>query len=220
MSKCKNCGIKIADETMKCPLCQQVLTDLTEGNNKYPDLRNTNKKFRVAINIVLFVSILAETVLLIIDYEIGKHLWWSLIIGLALLYLNIFLRVTIGGHSGYQFKTIFNAIIAIMILYGIDLLTGNHGWALNYVYPVLVIGIDITILVLMIVNRRNWQSYLMTQILMICISSLPIVLYGCHILYDLRVVMIGFLTSVFLFLGTVIIGDSRARNELKRRFHL
>lgn len=220
MSRCRNCNVIIADETKKCPLCRQVLEDAGEGVNKYPDLRTANRKLRLACNIILFISIVLGSIFVLVDYETEGPLLWSLIGVLTLVYLNVLMRVTVAGKSGYQFKTVCTTVMGILMLYGIDVLTGNHGWALNYVYPALVIAMDVTILVLMIVNRRNWQSYLMIQILMIIMSFIPFFLYLGGILYDVRVIGVAICGSVFLFLGTVIIGDQRARTELKRRFHI
>ena len=70
------------------------------------------------------------------------------------------------------------------------------------------------------VNRRNWQSYIMWQIFMILCSFVPIVLYLTGIIYVPYLALAALGTSVFLFLGTLIIGDRRARVELKRRFHI
>lgn len=220
MSKCRNCGVIIADDAHKCPLCQQVLEDAEGGNNKYPDVRDVNKKLHIACNIILFVSLVVGCSLILIDYETGDHLVWSLIVTLVLVYVNVLMRLTVKGKSGYQFKTICTAFIGIAVLYGIDILTGNHGWALNYVYPGLIMAMDVTILILMIVNRRNWQSYLMTQLIVILLSLVPLFLYFGDVVYDPYIILISILISGFLFLGTVIIGDSRARNELKRRFHI
>ena len=65
-----------------------------------------------------------------------------------------------------------------------------------------------------------WQSYIMWQIFMILCSFVPIILYLTGIIYVPYLALAALGTSVFLFLGTLIIGDRRARVELKRRFHI
>ena len=79
---------------------------------------------------------------------------------------------------------------------------------------------DIGIIVLMVINRRNWQSYIMWQMLMILISVMLIIFYWLDIITFPYVTGIAIMVSVFLFLGTVIIGGRRAKVELKRRFHI
>ena len=145
---------------------------------------------------------------------------WSLATGLILFYGYLVIRFAILGKSGYIAKTIVLTLIAILALIAIDFVSGYKGWSVRYVFPAAIIGIDAVILLLMIVNRRNWQSYIMWQIFMILCSFVPIILYFVGIIYVPYLALAALGTSVFLFLGTVIIGDRRARVELKRRFHI
>ena len=69
-------------------------------------------------------------------------------------------------------------------------------------------------------HRRNWQSYMMLQIFMMILSGSGLVLLAMDLLVYPYVMLVAAAASLFLFLGTFIIGDRRARNELKRRFHI
>ena len=55
---------------------------------------------------------------------------------------------------------------------------------------------------------------------MIFLSMLPLVLIWMDIVTESFISWFAFAVSVLLFLGTLIIGDRRARSELKRRFHV
>jgi hypothetical protein len=186
----------------------------------YPDARIAVRRFRFFENLVLFLSIAAESTMLVIDYMLDAHIGWSLIVGLILFYGNVVLRLAIVGKSGYQFKIISLVVVAIAVLVGIDYLTGYRGWSINYVFPAGVLLMDLGILILMIINRRNWQSYMMTQILTILMSLIPVILLAVGIVTFPYVALVAFGASVFLFLGTLIMGDRRAKTELKRRFHI
>jgi hypothetical protein len=111
-------------------------------------------------------------------------------------------------------------VVAIAVFVGIDYLTGYKGWSINFIYPAAVILVDLSIMILMIVNRRNWQSYMMLQILTILMSLIPVILLAVGIVTFPYLALIAFGVSVFLFLGTLIMGDQRAKTELKRRFHI
>ena len=52
------------------------------------------------------------------------------------------------------------------------------------------------------------------------LAVIGIILYLTGIIYVPYLALAALGTSVFLFLGTLIIGDRRARVELKRRFHI
>lgn len=221
MSKCKNCGVEILDPTEKCPFCHWVLDkDISDKKAMYPDARIMFRRFHFLENLLLFVSIIAFAIVAAINYMVDPDFLWSAVVGLGLIYANVILRFAVIGKSGYQFKTISLMVIAIGLLIVIDYLTGNHGWALNFVFPSAIILLDLGILILMIINRRNWQSYMMIQILAILISLVPVILFFVGVVSFAPLVVISVAASIFLFLGTLIMGDQRARNELKRRFYI
>ncbi len=80
---------------------------------------------------------------------------------------------------------------------------------------------DAAIVALMFINRRNWQSYIMLEIFMVFLSAIPLALiFFFDIVTETFISGFAFTVSVLLFLGTVIVGDRRARMELRRRFHV
>lgn len=220
MSRCRQCNVEVLDETERCPLCNSVLEPTVEVENMYPNVRVMVKKMMLLSRIYLFVAILVEALLITINYYTTSETWWSIITGLILFYGYMVIRFAILGKTGYKAKTIILTIIAILVMVAIDFLAGYHGWSVNYVLPSGIILIDFAILLLMMVNRRNWQSYLMWQIFMILCSLVPVILAVVEIITEPFLAGIAMAFSVFLFLGTVIIGDRRARVELYRRFHI
>ena len=147
-------------------------------------------------------------------------MFWSAIPGLAMLYGYLVLRYAILGKSGYKGKIIVLTLIAILIVVAIDFVVGYRGWSVNYALPSAILLVDAGILILMCINRRNWQSYMMWQIFMILCSVVPLVLYAVGIVTAPLFALLAFAFSAALFLGTLIIGDRRARTELRRRFHV
>ena len=221
MNKCQKCHVLILDDSERCPLCQHILqSDGEKMESAYPNAIGMTKKFRFLENLFLFLSILTEFILLVINYNANPKFLWSLVVGLILLYANVVVRMAIVGTSGYMFKTLSLVILAIVVLLGIDYLTGYRGWSLNYVFPGGILVIDLALFILMLVNRRNWQSYMMPQIFSILLSLIPVILRMAGVIGFPYLVWIAFAVSVFLFLGTLILGDQRARTELKRRFHV
>ena len=177
MSKCNRCGVNIVDNTDSCPLCHHVLVrEAEEKNNMYPDARVLTRRFRFLENIVLFLSIVIGVTLMTVEYLTSDMIGWSIMIVFGLMYVNVLVRLALAGKSGYMFKTICMVILAFFLLWGIDYFTGDSGWSLTYAYPSIIIFMDVVILVLMAVNNRNWQSYMMVQILMMILSSIAIIL--------------------------------------------
>ena len=220
MSRCKQCNVEILDETERCPLCHSVLEKTVEVENMYPNVRTMTRRLALLSRIYLFVAILVEALLIYLNVLSDSEMFWSAIPGLAMLYGYLVLRYAILGKSGYKGKIIVLTLIAILMVVAIDFVVGYRVWSVNYALPSAILLVDAGILVLMCINRRNWQSYMMWQIFMILCSVVPLVLYAVGIVTAPILALLAFAFSTALFLGTLIIGDRRARTELRRRFHV
>ena len=220
MSRCKQCNVEILDETERWPLCHSVLEKTVEVENMYPNVRTMTRRLALLSRIYLFVAILVEALLIYLNVLSDSEMFWSAIPGLAMLYGYLVLRYAILGKSGYKGKIIVLTLIAILMVVAIDFVVGYRGWSVNYALPSAILLVDAGILILMCINRRNWQSYMMWQIFMILCSVVPLVLYAVGIVTAPLLALLAFAFSTALFLGTLIIGDRRARTELRRRFHV
>lgn len=220
MSRCRQCNVEVLDETERCPLCNSVLEQTFEVENMYPDVRIQTRRLTFLSRVYLFGILLLEVILFSINYFDRYKIGWSLIVGLILFYGYLVIRFAILGKTGYRSKIVVLAAIAVLMMIAIDFLVGYHGWSVNYVLPACVIVLDIGIIILMIVNRRNWQSYIMWQILMLFVCVAMLILHLVGIITNPYVMGAAGFVSLFLFLGTLIIGDRRARVELHRRFHI
>ena len=220
MSRCKQCNVEILDETERCPLCHSVLEKTVEVENMYPNVRTMTRRLALLSRIYLFVAILVEALLIYLNVLSDSEMFWSAIPGLAMLYGYLVLRYAILGKSGYKGKIIVLTLIAILMVVAIDFVVGYRGWSVNYALPSAILLVDAGILILMCINRRNWQSYMMWQIFMILCSVVPLVLYAVGIVTAPLLALLAFAFSTALFWGTLIIGDRRARTELRRRFHV
>lgn len=220
MSRCKQCNVEILDETERCPLCHSVLEKTVEVENMYPNVRTMTRRLALLSRIYLFVAILVEALLIYLNVLSDSEMFWSAIPGLAMLYGYLVLRYAILGKSGYKGKIIVLTLIVILMVVAIDFVVGYRGWSVNYALPSAILLVDAGILILMCINRRNWQSYMMWQIFMILCSVVPLVLYAVGIVTAPLFALLAFAFSAALFLGTLIIGDRRARTELRRRFHV
>ena len=220
MSKCHKCKIEVLDETEICPLCRSVLEQTEELENMYPNARLKTQKLLFISRLYLFCAVVIDFILVMVDFTMEKEVNWSIVVGLLLLYFYTVLRYAILGKTGYQSKTIVLTLITVLVAIGVDFATGYRGWSVDYVISSGILLVDIVIIVLMICNRRNWQSYLMIQIFMILCSLVPAILYLLELEKNGQMAFLPLVVSSFLFLGTVMLGGRRACLELKRRFHI
>lgn len=222
MNKCWNCGVEFIDPTNVCPLCKCITeNDLNQmGEPTYPHADKKMKKIQRALNIYTFAAIVAEVIFVGIDFFTGESFWWSIMLGAFFIYGFITLKFSVQKHIGYQFKMLLQTLLGVSVLILIDYLTGFHGWSLNYVLPAVFILLDVAVIILMIVNNRNWQSYIPMQLLIIALCLIPFVLsyFGFSRYRVVDAIALG--AAVLVFVGTLIVGGKRARDELYRRFHV
>lgn len=191
-----------------------------DNGTRYPDVKGASRKYRLLENIILFLSIVGQIVLTTVDYMTDNEINWSFIVLLVVIYANVTLRLAIVGRNGYIFKIVSTFVFTVLFLEGIDLLTGASGWALTFVFPSAILAMVLATIILMIVNIRNWQSYMMMQLFLVLMSVIAMILVAVKVIWFPYLAMGAMGASLFLFLGTLIIGDKRARTELKRRFHI
>lgn len=220
MSKCRQCNVEVLDETERCPLCNTVLEPTIEIENMYPDIRVKLRKFVMFSRIYLFLAVVIEIILINVCILSDVESLVFIISGLVLLFGYIVIKYAILGTSGYIAKTVALTVIAVIMFVAIDFFGGYNGWSVNYVFPSGIMLIDAVIVVLMVVNRKNWQSYLMPQIFMVICGAMAVILCAVGIINHPIVSIVALNVSLILFLGTMIIGGRRARVELKRRFHI
>lgn len=220
MSKCRQCNIEVLDETERCPLCNTVLEPTIEVENMYPDIRVKSKKLVFFSRVYLFLAAVIEIILFNVCLLSDVQWLVFIICGLVLLFGYIVIKYAILGTSGYIVKTVVLTVIAVIMFVAIDFSVGYNGWSVNYVLPSGILLIDAVIVLLMMINRKNWQSYLIAQIFMVICGLAAVVLSAIGIITHPMLSIVAFDASVILLLGTMIIGGRRARVELKRRFHI
>ena len=161
--------------------------------------------------------------MLLWDFWTDRKLQWSIIAAVGLLYVYIVWQQAVLGRTSYKNKLATLCVIGALFIVGVDISMGYEGWSVSYVIPASILLIDLIIICAMLRNRRSWQSYMMAQIWMLLCS-----LIICGICYTtgkessalgFSLAFVALAASLLLFLGTLIIGDRRARTELKRRFH-
>ena len=220
MSRCRQCNVEILDETERCPLCDSVLEHTFEVENMYPNVKVQTRKWVFLSRVYLLAAIWLEVVLFGINYVDKYKIGWSLVAGLILLYGYLVIQLAILGQGGHKLKIIILTALYIVMTILTDFLMDYNGWSINYGLPIDVLILDIIIMLLMVKNRRNWQSYIMWQILMLLVSVIMILLYVFGVITSPYLTFAAAIFSALIFTGTMIIGDRRARVELYRRFHI
>lgn len=186
----------------------------------YPDVEPAMKRLKFIIKLFVFLSVIVECILVLINYLTYNGVKWSVICGGALFYLCFTLIYTFQRNTGHRKKMIAQMIGAMILVYVIDYVLGYHGWSVNYAIPAGIILLDVAVLVLMLVNSSNWQSYIMVQFVMLLISIVFIILVAVDVVKNPILTIVAVSITVILLVGTVLFGDKKAMSEITKRFRV
>lgn len=223
MSRCNRCNIEILDDTIVCPICDGVIKRSEEGiiMPMYPDVAPTMKKRKFFVKLFIFVSVCLEIFFILLNRKLGSSVRWSLICGVALAYICFTLVYSFLYSRDHRRRIMYQSI-GVMILCGIlDYLIGYIGWSFGIAMPVIFMGIDMVIFILMIVNKHQFQFYLMMQIVNTILNTILLIIVLTTELANFTILAwVSEGLSVLLLAGTVVFGDKKVISELTRRFRI
>ena len=225
MRYCEQCKIVILDDSEYCPLCHNVLSEKNEGTlfpekiDYFPDIMAKKRRGALAKSILWFITVAFLAAAFLINNLQHIPALYLYIVTAGLIYASLAMEIVLRDVNYLKkvFLFTFNAVILVLI---IDFYTGFHRWSVNFVLPGALCAIDIGLIILMIINSRNWQGYMMSQLLVIILGIIPLILIKLGIVTFPLVSETAFIASLLVFIGTLLIGGRTAREELKRRFHI
>lgn len=221
MAYCKHCNLEISDDTRVCPFCQNMLKHgETKGENKYPNIQIKEKVYQWILKILLGLSVFVCGILIFINLVYDRGVLWSILPTGIICYAWFVIRYCIFHNINVGAKIMIQMILAQLLLVFIDWRLGYSGWSLNYAFPGLILTADGAILILMLVNFMNWQSYLLYQIQLLLLSLVPAIFYWRHLIVQPIPTFLAIGISLFVLVGTIIFGTKEAKDELMRRFHI
>jgi hypothetical protein len=222
MKRCRRCQVNILDETHTCPLCRRVL-EYDESNEKstrmYPNVEFDIGKYNKIKRIFLFILTVVSVVLGFINYITYSGVIWSLIAVVGIIYFGVTVTYSIMNNANFASKILVQTIGAGILVVVIDNVTGYIGWSVNYAIPAMILFANLAIVLLMIVNPMNWQSYFMYQIAITIFSFIPLVLFWIKLIDRPFLAILTSGISILILVGTIVFGDRSVKNELIRRFN-
>ncbi|MCQ2538370.1 MAG: DUF6320 domain-containing protein [Lachnospiraceae bacterium] len=223
MNRCQRCKVDIIDDTVKCPLCHGVLVhdeNSVQHQPLYPTISQKGQALQWLFKITIFASIIAEAVCILVNYLTTWQVKWSFVTGIGLAYACFTILYSVKRNKSHQRKMVMQLIIGLFVIFVIDLALGYKGWSVAYAIPSAIMSMDIGFGVLMIVNRKNWQIYIMPQIWMVIASAACLILAWMEMDVLPLFALIAIVVSVIALAVSIVFGDRRAGNELYRRFHI
>lgn len=221
MNKCKRCNIEIVDDTDVCPLCGNIVTKDDERQfNTYPNVRNKIRFVKRLVAITVYFLVVAEVVLCITDYYTDYKISWSLVTGICILYTIFTLEYSFNRRGNHIRKIFAQSAVALCLMLLLDGMTGAAGWSVIYGVPCSVMILDMILVVCMLVNFSDWQSYLLVQLFTFLVSGALLILYLTGVTKSPVLPWASFGLSAFIFSFCFFVGYREAKSELRKRFYI
>lgn len=213
----------VLDDTKTCPLCNRVLTVEEDGEKRppcYPVIDFDAEKFGLLSRIFLLLLILVAVGLGVVNYLTYNGVIWSDAALVLIAYLGVTVFYSVMHRANLASKILVQMVGFQVLTVVFDWVFGYSGWSVNYMVPGSILCANLAIVLLMIVNTMNWQSYFMYQISITIFALIPLVLWLLGVITKPTFSLITTGISVLILVITIVLGDKKVKNELIRRFHL
>lgn len=222
MKTCKRCHVKVSDDSCICPLCHTVLTEFdgVKSERAYPDLFGRTKTYNLLTRIMLFLSIVGGIAAIVVNYLTYDKVMWSILTTAVILYYWSAIIHSIRHHVNVASKILVQAVCASVLTVIVDYVLGFGKWSINYVVPSILMLAGTAVLIIILVNRIHFQTYIIYQFIIGVLGFVPFLLFIFGIVDKPLMSIIAVIVSALTMIGVSIFGEKTVKSELKRRFHL
>ncbi len=185
----------------------------------YPQKISSKKIDKIASllrNGVIALSI----ILLIINYMTTPNIYWSHLCIAGFIYIYFTVRYSITrtrNIAGYvMIQTLFLAIIMFFVDYRI----GYNGWSINISIPILIIISNIAMLILTIINYKDYGKYAISQLIIVLLSLSMIIFIYKGLAKVSPLINISIFISIFNFVVSVVLCHRDFKEEIIRKLNI
>lgn len=221
MKTCKRCKVNSYEDSNICPLCRTVLTNIDgeKQERTYPIIEVNPHKYDIVKRLFLFISIITAIGSVVTNYLTYNGVLWSLITIAAIIYLWVLMAYSIKRNRSIASQILIQVLCTSILTVIMDNSIGYIGWSVNHVIPEIMILANVSVLILVIVNRMYWHTYVLNQIVIAICGLIPGVLFLCGLIKVPLPTILATITSFTVLAITTIFGDKTIKSELRRRFH-
>jgi len=220
MKFCKTCNIKYKNDISNCLICNDILIEINNDYvNNYPTYIKENMFKKYFYNIFLILNIISIVTTLFIDYSYNNSFFFSLIVSVSNIYLIVFLKLLFNNKS-YVIKSFQLTFINVVYLITLGHILNDITWAIDIVFPSLLILNTIILLITTFVKSKNWQKYAIFLLISVLSNILIIILNVLNITTIKIFINISFLFGLLVIISLLIFTPKNIKEEIKRRLHL
>lgn len=226
MKYCSKCDVNIAASREDCPLCQAPLEPMLNaganagGEDVFPHIPTIYRQYNLFFRILIFISVVISVAAFFVNLMLPQTGWWCLFViaGVLCVWANV--ATIIRKRRNIQKALLYQVVILSGMGVLWDLMTGWHGWSIEYVIPCVCVAAMVALAILYKVLKVPISAYLLYFDVVSLFGIIPIVFYLTGAL-DVYIPSLVCVACSLISLAALIVfaGDSMLA-ELRRRFHL
>ena len=224
MKHCDKCDVDVESNLKNCPLCGAYLRiddgDKSKNKNAYREVNSTGRSRYIMLRLLLFVSLLASIVCLVVDVTTNGTLMWSMHLVVAIVGTWLVLLKPMFAHTPLRVQIVWDMAVAVLVIFYAEYYakSTNH-WAFHLALPIVFMAGLGAYAVLMVLDMRHWTAYAMTATPLAIMALIPIFIslgvfgeirWAWYVVTGIALIM---LVSFFIF------GKQSYVAELRKRLH-
>lgn len=222
MRYCDKCKVEVRGRQEFCPLCQHELQikGASDSEDVYPNQVQKRFNNHMLLKVFGFIGLSASILAVFFNIILPSESLWSLIVVAVMACLWLSLAMAIKKHKNILKYLWQQMIIITLLTICIDALTGQHGWAISFVLPIILTVAMIVMYLLSKILHLQVGDYMIYLLLDALFGIIPLILVNTQKLISDIPSLICILTSIISVVALVIFEGKSIISELNRRLHI
>lgn len=220
MRFCAHCGVKLANDNPKCPLCDMDTEKISDDFSlDYPYIKSRFTR-GLLIRMISFMAVVFCATSFLIDHLVPTGSPWAFITIVVIVYVWISAMNLLRHTPNPASITLFQLFGIGGLVFFVDLFTGFYRWSINFVIPFLIIAAAIATTLMIAIRPMKYRAFTIYQLVIAALGVLSVFLwvFGYSEIEWPVVTAAG--VSTLCFATMLVFSYRRTRHELKKRFHV
>ncbi len=219
MKYCENCKVNVRGVNKICPLCQSKLTGHSD-EVMYPEIKSVFKQYELFFKLLVLGTVSGGVASVAVNIILPKSGFWSFFVVLGIVCFWISLYYGFKKRHNLP-RNISNQVLLVSGLCVVwDLITGWHGWSLDYVFPCACAFSIISLVIVAKIFKLPPGDYQMCLTVDIIFGAVPVVFYVTGLANIAIPSVICTAISIISFVFILLFNGKEIKEEIIKRFHI
>ncbi len=224
MKYCKHCKVKVDSSEKYCPLCYNYLEEQEKETNRFDYYLGRDKNGKGKSNnyflmkLFLYISICVSVICFVVNYFTDRHMLWSPVVFVSVVYLWILIAHTIISRRSPFEKIFFQLVGLILLMISLERLSMN-AWFLDYVLPSILLTASSVMALISLVSGRKKTLVSTFFVYYVLMEAATILIFALADVYKILYLIFSVYNGLILF-GTLLFAYRILRADFAKKAHL